>query len=688
LSVLLVLFGGNTVNMGYSQQEQFPPQGNQQAEQEEQRDQQLVLQRLQRVQNVSELGVDEEEEEEEEEEMATENATGPTENDSEVFSYVTEVPSLRDLRKIQIETDPGSALRDEAIGSAIFGTPFEDAIGNSTSNGNLTSLANLTSIPNMTSLANFTPAGNLTATLNARNPDTTEPVPDTAGSWSGCDTGYWGRVNPEWVLVKPTAESPRWTDPVIVEGNMTFSRIAVNYQEFPFNHHSHDRTFHFDPDPAYANLDSTREGNIEAEWEIGHTKNGATDRFPKEFWPWAGDRIWMMGWWVIDCGHFKLRVVGTDPTGEPIFEAYDYKTEIHPPFMTAFTRIQPLVFLGEQNPSSAAVTHVYLHGRGGTFDTLVGGQVYEFDIDMPKCTGPILVCSLRQLKYEVKSLPFGGPAPVVTDMLLENKAHVVINLTNVQPSPDLRYGAVVAAKWVGAFGNPIANESSRTLKVTFDSIEIREDHDYFSGEWNSLWVGVNGKWIELSGPLGHYGLDDADDDDTFNFPARSKSVTVTVPENGQLEIFSTGWESDQDSCFLLPSLSCTPVTLANINDAIGYIRPIVTCSQNFDVGNGEQYAVSQPSSSDDETDGDYILSYHVEELSRTVGNEVCGDPPVRVPDATCYSIGEAITIIKEPGLNPRFSQTGGPIVVNQVPQPDTYVAPGSDVHLIRGNICP
>jgi hypothetical protein len=690
-SISILLFGSSALTISYSQP-QVPPQTNPQVQQrEEQKDLQIELQRLQRVQQTSELAGDEVSEEE-----TAENDTGTIENDSDAFSYVTEVPSLRDLRKIQIETTPGSTLRANVIGPIAHGTPYEAAIGNSTSNGKLTSLANVTSLGNLTSLAEFKPVGNLTATIIARNPTTTEAVSDRAGSWSGCKTGYLGRVDPEWVPVRPTKGSVPWTDPVIAEGIVSQSRILVNYEEWPFSHHSHDRTFHFDLGSAYANLDSTRPGNMETEWEIGYKNTGITDRFPKEFWPWEGDTVWMMGWWVIDCGHFKLCVVGTDFLGNPIFQGCDYKTEIHPPFITAFTHIEPAVFSGEQNASTAAVTHIYLHGRGGNHDTRVGGQNYEFDIPMPKCTGPVITCDQRQLKYNVKSLPFGGPAPILTAKLLKNKAHVVIPLSNTAASPDLRYGAIVAAKWVNPFGSQTATNSTRTLRVTFDYITVYQDHDYGGAEWKNLWVGVNGKWIELSGPLGHYGLTDADDDDnhgtTYYFPAGSKAVTVIVPENGELKIKSTGWESDQDSCYLSGSpVFCGPATLAHVNNAIGYVDHVITCSRNFDLDNGELGVGSRPvSSGDDETNGDYSLGFHIDQLSRTVGTigNCTGPAPVEVPFVECYDVDDAATIIQQAGLVPKYSVTGGPIVIHQVPSSGTIVENGSAVQLKRGSICP
>lgn len=674
----MLLFGGNILTISYSQPRPLQsPQTNQQAKQQEVRQDLLgKLQQLQRVQKASELGSEEEESE------TTENATGASENATDIFTYPTEVPSIKDLRKIQIETPPGSKLRAEVLGPGVLGTPLAAAIGNSTSNGNLTSIANLT-FANLPSIANLKPFGNMTGaianmtvSINALNPNTTDPVNDSAGTWSGCHTGLLGRVNPEWVPVRPTRHSLPWTDPVTAEGTVAYSRVLVNYEEYPFSHHSHDRTFHMILDPQYFNLDSTRQhdeiGNMETEWEIGHSKTGVTDRYPKEFWPWEGDRVWEMGRWVIDCAHFGTSVIGytPPPDSQPIYYHHNYKTEIHPPFITAFTRIEPFPFPGDNNPSIAAVTYIWIHGRGGNHDTPVGGQNYQFDIPMPPRSPIVTVGPLRY----VDAGHLGGDPPILTGKPAENKAHVVVPLLNVPASPDLRYGAIVASKWLPIVTPP--SHAFRTLKVTFDYIHVNKDHDLGSAEWKNLWVGVNGKWIELSGPHGHYGLDSGvDNGDTFQFPPGSKTVTVIVPENGELKIISTGWESDQDSCYLPTSAECTPGTLADVNNPIGHVRSITNCSRNFDAGGGVRIAVSLPyQRGDDETDGDYFLYYHIDQLTGTTG-PCSTTAKVLVPYVIGQTENNANQTITNLGLTPKFTNPLGETVDLQNPHNGTSVDP-------------
>jgi hypothetical protein len=160
--------------------------------------------------------------------------------------------------------------------------------------------------------------------------------------------------------------------------------------------------------------------------------------------------------------------------------------------------------------------------------------------------------------------------------------------------------------------------------VTFDSVKINEDHDYGSGEWKKLWVGVNGRWIELSGPNGHYGLEAADNGDLIRFPAGSKTVTLTVPENGKLRIQSTGWEDDNDGYYghgylwylALPPYSPIGPDKAgalNDNDKIGVVITEYSTAENFGIG---PHSDASQQHGDSETLGDFNLNYHIEQLSK------------------------------------------------------------------------
>jgi hypothetical protein len=346
----------------------------------------------------------------------------------------------------------------------------------------------------------------------------------------------------------------------------------------------------------------------------------------------------MMGHWVWDCGHFN-------PTS-----LNGWLSEIHAPFATAFTRNEPTIFPGETRPSSATMTYIYIHGQGGYYNTPVGGRNYEFDIPTPP--KPHLPA---QLKSKVAACCFGisGPAPIVTPKsqlcdfggTMTRCAHVVIPLSGIPASTGLKYGAAVAVKWIDPTLAFQPTGGFRTLRVTFDSIKVNQDHDDSSGEWNKLWVGVNGKWIELSGPSGHYGLNDVDNGEVIVFPPRSKYVTVIVPEKGELKIQTTGWEDDNDGYYghgylwylALPEWSpIGPSKLGalNDNDYIGVLRhnycSTITpenegrCDGGANFGIGPHNDPSNLAVGDSGT-GDFNLRYRIEQVSIT--------PPTTQPPA-------------------------------------------------------
>lgn len=593
--------------MSYSQPQKVPSQENQtlfeiqhqlkqlskltqQEELPEQEENQELTYELQQLEQQQGLPAYEEEEGE-----STKKIPG-------VLTYDDDVPSLEDVQKIVNQSLPGPPL--QLLESIIDQTPLNPQDGNQTSEN-----------PQAQATINA-----LSPIVVAPKPPSTEPVPDDGGI---CDPVT--RIDPEWAPVY----GGNYTY-VVAEGEITSSKITVTHHDWPFSHDSHDNNFHVDLDPSYSGLASTAHPlqdngkyNVQMEWEIGSENFGDTDRFPNAFWPWVWDRVWMEGRWVYDCAHFNFHP-GPPPHGT------GYRTELHPSSAVAFTRNEPAIFPGENNKwSSAAVTYIYIHGEGGYHNTPVGGRNYEFDIPMPPkpSTLPTL-----QLRYNIIGLPFGGPAPILTAKLQENKAHVVVPLSGIPASTALKYGAIVAAKWFDPSGPP-PTEEFRTLRVTFDSIKINEDHDWGSGEWKNLWVGVNGKWIELSGPSGHYGLNDVDDVEVKRFPTGSKNVTVTVPENGELRIKTTGWESDNDSYFghgylwylALPFYSpFGPDKLGalNDNDKIGFMQAIYNATDNFGIGPQNETSIRDGPS---DTNEDFTLNYRIEQLS--TGNLSVLSPP-------------------------------------------------------------
>jgi uncharacterized repeat protein (TIGR01451 family) len=193
-----------------------------------------------------------------------------------------------------------------------------------------------------------------------------------SGASSGCDSftlsiaGFdiTNFPEPGWVYVDPNDK--------LKDVSGTVVESFVTETDFPAVHDSHDQNTHLKVDPGYEPLLSeiNDPGEIEMEWEIGtfpgETSGDPPERtFPRWAWPSAGDRVWMNGSWIFDCGH------PDDSTG-----TNRYHTEIHPPRAIATMRDQLHTLPGTgSTPVHVTATDLYVHGRAGFVgDDLACGQ--------------------------------------------------------------------------------------------------------------------------------------------------------------------------------------------------------------------------------------------------------------------------------------------------------------------------
>ena len=159
----------------------------------------------------------------------------------------------------------------------------------------------------------------------------------------------WSHVDPEWkaISIDPNHPLPN-NPPTILEGIVPPSApdeasgsqapSEVSEEEIPWNHYTHDFTFKVVPDTGYAGLLSswvTPDGKtgvhseMEVEWENaslmdeGEGFQRIWGAVPEFVWPAVGDRVWVEGRWVFDCGH---------PGAPDDNTAHvQFSTEIHPP---------------------------------------------------------------------------------------------------------------------------------------------------------------------------------------------------------------------------------------------------------------------------------------------------------------------------------------------------------------------
>jgi hypothetical protein len=194
----------------------------------------------------------------------------------------------------------------------------------------------------------------------------------------------------------------------------------VSEEEIPWNHYTHDYTFKVDPDSTYQNLlaswnrlqqDITEQfdfansttcgllgaayiGNntcqwathdtcpdpqdpnaatchhedMEVEWENGsvmHVNGDSANNtrkwgsLPEYAWPSIGDRVWLEGRWIFDCGHAGVSDglaaadgLGLLPNGTHVNDYVKFESEIHPPRALATFRINHTALSQETTNSS------------------------------------------------------------------------------------------------------------------------------------------------------------------------------------------------------------------------------------------------------------------------------------------------------------------------------------------------
>lgn len=178
-----------------------------------------------------------------------------------------------------------------------------------------------------------------------------------------------GGVLPAWVPVAGSTgidHRPRHADFAgetrTVEGIL--ARSHITYTDFPFKpwHTFYDWNFHVRFDKQYTYLISpvNHEGEMECEWD--------TAFLPSWAWPQDGDRVWIVGRWIYDCGHPENNL---------------HKSEIHPPKALASFRTQATDFAGNRGPTRANHAILFIGRDGGYWRQPINDQDYAFDLYLP-----------------------------------------------------------------------------------------------------------------------------------------------------------------------------------------------------------------------------------------------------------------------------------------------------------------
>lgn len=334
-------------------------------------------------------------------------------------------------------------------------------------------------------------------------------IPD--GGWTWVDPAHpiqqlTGRVN-DTIELDPTQDD--------------LSKLSsfVTYTDLPTAHNSHDQNVHVlvdeadrgllsltndlgdDQDPIGTTGEIPPPSQIEVEWETGirpdettgdgHAGNNSGPIFPKWAWANPGDRVWLMGNHIYDCGH-PIEVAGVDR----------YKSEIHPPIASAAMRDQVMPLPGTgTTPVPVVATDLYIHGDGGwatsvintheifdqgTYYTTPIDRDYAFDIHLPAKPNPAAV-----LQWTVADGPFNniGVAPVLTPDLndpADPKLHVQVNLAGTGVVPEDTYGRQIVAGWA------VPQGAVRHLRIKLTRMVLHEDMEIAGqdGELSFFWLNV------------------------------------------------------------------------------------------------------------------------------------------------------------------------------------------------------
>ena len=181
------------------------------------------------------------------------------------------------------------------------------------------------------------------------------------------------RSDPNWISVWDNRPAGIYGTVAGAEAGGASQPARVSFEDDPITHYAHDTNFYLQPDPQYlwtvgtANYANSGEddagvslGRIEVEWEA--LNNGATNTYgsgniglPDWAIATSGDRMYIVGRWVLDCGHPEV--------GD--------RTEMHPPRLVAVMRKRPAV-----TGAGAAATQVdiYAGGHGGAANRYPSGM--------------------------------------------------------------------------------------------------------------------------------------------------------------------------------------------------------------------------------------------------------------------------------------------------------------------------
>jgi hypothetical protein len=302
-----------------------------------------------------------------------------------------------------------------------------------------------------------------------------------------------------------------------VEGILRKSKVT--HKDFPLKpwHTYYDWNFFVRVDKQYTYLlsksniqyaeEDLEPGDFECEWDTGF--------LPSWAWPQDGDRIWMVGRWIYDCGHPEI-----DEHGIKV-----YRTEIHPPKAVASFRREAIQFAGNSGPTRANNAVLYIGQKGGYWQQSINDQDYAFDLYLPAkpYAEAVPVWNIVPMTGNLPVQPNITPYPADEPKVLR----VVIPLRSATPHPE-EYGAIISAGW----SDPRQTESVSIQRVRVRVIKLYIDsfYDISPDEWH-IYIGINGRWRV------HRGLSGPEEELDF-------SVDLDLHPDDKIHLTACGFEED------------------------------------------------------------------------------------------------------------------------------------------------
>ena len=270
---------------------------------------------------------------------------------------------------------------------------------------------------------------------------------------------------------------------------------------------------------------------MECEWDCGAFGNRPGPMFRENWlWPMTGERVWVMGRSIYDCGHPKGGHDGDQKTGP---DAGRMRSELHPCRAVATARWEAEAFPENGGSYVPAIKFMFFASRKGgywNFDKLADTD-FEFIVDLPKLTAPKLPFPishtgkiphntfvlrprlLKKIDYtpfqssNATFLPAATADPIVDLVMPFNpdapQARVKVPIASVADSDC--YGVILSLGWHDPDGSQAS--TVRKCTVTFEKVITGDvNHDILTAEEWFLKLGVNGRWMFFRTPddtIGH-----------------------------------------------------------------------------------------------------------------------------------------------------------------------------------------